>query len=230
MDNQIHFEQTPYHHVYLKDRKTLELTGIKKIESFDSLEFLIETSLGYLNIKGSDLALVRFDQEKKEVSIKGNIDAISYLSNKRTTKSKDSVLINYWNNGFNYTNTRNRVSFVYGIIFTFVYHFIYSHLIKIKIKFIYFIMQCCFGIIFAAIYFIGLLKINEGILRAYFLVSVLAGYVVYQNLMHEKMYIMIVKINQKLTRLFKPVRFVFLKFDGIIGAIKKRVKRWQKKD
>ena len=95
-------------------------------------------------------------------------------------------------------------SFVYGIIFTFVYHFIYSHLIKIKIKFIYFIMQCCFGIIFAAIYFIGLLKINEGILRAY---------------------IMIVKINQKLTRLFKPVRFVFLKFDGIIGSIKKRVKR-----
>ena len=92
-------------------------------------------------------------------------------------------------------------SFVYGIIFTFVYHFIYSHLIKIKIKFIYFIMQGCFGIIFAAIYFIGLLKINEGILRAYFLVSVLAGYVVYQNLMHEKMYIMIVKINQKLTRL-----------------------------
>lgn len=90
-------------------------------------------------------------------------------------------------------------------------------------------MQCCFGIIFAAIYFIGLLKINEGILRAYFLVSVLAGYVVYQNLMHEKMYIMIVKINQKLTRLFKPVRFVFLKFDGIIGSIKKRVKRWQKK-
>ena len=120
-------------------------------------------------------------------------------------------------------------SFVYGIIFTFVYHFIYSHLIKIKIKFIYFIMQCCFGIIFAAIYFIGLLKINEGILRAYFLVSVLAGYVVYQNLMHEKMYIMIVKINQKLTRLFKPVRFVFLKFDGIIGSIKKMTKKRLKK-
>lgn len=116
-------------------------------------------------------------------------------------------------------------SFVYGIIFTFVYHFIYSHLIKIKIKFIYFIMQGCFGIIFAAIYFIGLLKINEDILRAYFLVSILAGYVVYQNLMHEKMYIVIVKINQKLTRLFKPVRFVFLKFDGIIGSIKKWVKR-----
>ena len=116
-------------------------------------------------------------------------------------------------------------SFVYGIIFTFVYHFIYSHLIKIKIKLIYFFMQGCFGIVFAAIYFIGLLKINEGVLRAYFLVSVLAGYVVYQNLMHEKMNILIVKINQKLTMLFKPVHFVFLKFNGIIRSIKKKVKR-----
>ena len=89
MDNQIHFEQTPYHHVYLKDRKTLELTGIKKIESF---EYIIDSSLGYLNIICSFLALVRFYLEIKEFSIKGNIDAISYLSNKRTTKSKDSVL------------------------------------------------------------------------------------------------------------------------------------------
>lgn len=70
MDNQIHFEQTPYHHVYLKDRKTLELTGIKKIESFDSLEFLIETSLGYLNIKGSDLALVVLIKRKKRSVLK----------------------------------------------------------------------------------------------------------------------------------------------------------------
>ena len=101
MDNQIHFEQTPYHHVYLKDRKTLELTGIKKIESFDSLEFLIETSLGYLNIKGrtpnsgssvTRLVVDGFDQEKKEVSIKGNIDGLSYLSNKKMTKGKDTML------------------------------------------------------------------------------------------------------------------------------------------
>ena len=46
-NNSLHFEQTPYHHICLKDRKSLELTGVKKIESFDSYEFLIETSLGY---------------------------------------------------------------------------------------------------------------------------------------------------------------------------------------
>ena len=80
-NNSIRFEHTPYHNVYLKDRKNIELTGVKNIESFDSLEFLIETSL----------SLTRLDQEKCEVSIKGNIDAISYVSNKKNQKGKDSV-------------------------------------------------------------------------------------------------------------------------------------------
>ena len=69
----------------------IELTGVKNIESFDSLEFLIETSLGFLNITGSELSLTRLDQEKSEVSIKGNIDSISYVSNKKGPKSKESV-------------------------------------------------------------------------------------------------------------------------------------------
>ena len=90
-NNAIHFEHSPYHNVYLKDRKHIELTGVKKIESFDSLEFLIETSLGYLNITGTELALVRLDQDKCEVSIKGNIDGISYISNKKGQKNKDSM-------------------------------------------------------------------------------------------------------------------------------------------
>lgn len=90
-NNSIHFEHTPYHNVYLKDRKHVELTGIKKIDSFDSLEFLIETSLGFLNITGTDLALVRLDQEKCEVSIKGNIDSISYV-NKKGNKNKETML------------------------------------------------------------------------------------------------------------------------------------------
>ena len=41
-NNNIRFEHTPYHNVYLKDRKSIELTGVKNIESFDSLEFLMK--------------------------------------------------------------------------------------------------------------------------------------------------------------------------------------------
>ena len=83
-NNSLHFEQTPYHHICLKDRKSLELTGVKKIESFDSYEFLIETSLGYLNITGSEL-----DQDQNEVSIKGNIDSMSYVSDKKKSHQKE---------------------------------------------------------------------------------------------------------------------------------------------
>ncbi|MCD7950419.1 MAG: sporulation protein YabP [Erysipelotrichaceae bacterium] len=87
MDNNLHFE-TPYHHLCLKDRKTLELTGVKKIESFDSFEFLIETSLGFLNVTGTDLTLVNLNQEQNEVSIKGNIDSMAYVTDKKKKAEK----------------------------------------------------------------------------------------------------------------------------------------------
>ena len=89
MDNSLHFEQTPYHHVCLKDRKSLELTGVKKIESFDSYEFLIETSLGYLNITGTELTLVRLDQDQNEVSIRGTIDGMTNIADNKKTHQKE---------------------------------------------------------------------------------------------------------------------------------------------
>lgn len=81
------------HNVTLKDRKTLELSGVKNIESFDPGEFLIETALGYLNITGNELSLCRYDQDRSEVTIKGNIVSLSYVSNKKTnTVNKDKFL------------------------------------------------------------------------------------------------------------------------------------------
>ena len=44
--NPLRFETNPYHHVVIKDRKTMELSGVKQIDSFDSDEFLLETTLG----------------------------------------------------------------------------------------------------------------------------------------------------------------------------------------
>lgn len=91
MDNNLRFEHTPYHNVFIKDRKHIELTGVKNIESFDSLEFLIETSLGFLHIAGTELSLIKLDQEQAEVSIKGNIDSISYVNNKKKGLPKEKL-------------------------------------------------------------------------------------------------------------------------------------------
>lgn len=90
-NNSLHFEHSPYHNIFLKDRKSVEITGVKKIESFDSFEFLIETSLGFLNITGSDLTLVRLDQDQNEVSIKGNIDSLSYVSDRKKAHPKEKM-------------------------------------------------------------------------------------------------------------------------------------------
>lgn len=115
-------------------------------------------------------------------------------------------------------------SFVYGIVFTFVYHFIYSYLIKIKVSFIRYFWQVIIGVIFAGIYFYGLLLINEGAIRLYFLISVIAGYVVYQNMMNQVMINWIVFLHRIFYWLFYPVYFVFLKINAIIENMKRVVK------
>ena len=66
------------HNVTLTERKNLVVTGVKKIDNFDSNEFLLETTMGYLSIKGSDLEIVKLDTYQGNVSIKGQISNIDY--------------------------------------------------------------------------------------------------------------------------------------------------------
>ena len=81
--NPLRFETSPYHNVLLKDRKKLELSGVKQIDSFDSSEFLLETTLGWMLVSGKELTLGKLDTDHGDVIIKGNIDAINYVSGKK---------------------------------------------------------------------------------------------------------------------------------------------------
>ena len=89
-DNTIKFETNPYHRLMMSDRKSLDLSGIKQIDSFDANEFLLETSQGWCIISGKELTLDKLDTDKGEVSIRGLIDAIQYLSNKQN-KSTEGI-------------------------------------------------------------------------------------------------------------------------------------------
>ncbi len=76
------------HGINLNERKFAYITGVMKIESFDEEEFLIETNMGYLAIKGSMLEIVRLDTKDGILSIKGNIDSFAYFDNlKKDTKN-----------------------------------------------------------------------------------------------------------------------------------------------
>ena len=84
--NPLKFDANPYHNVILKDRKILEVSGVKQIDSFDNKEFLMETSQGWMLVEGNELILGKLDTERGEVVIKGFVDGIKYLANKRNDK------------------------------------------------------------------------------------------------------------------------------------------------
>ena len=69
------------------------ISGVKKIESFDNEEFLMETTLGFLVIKGDELEIVKLDTYQGNVSIKGRIDSLMYLD-ETLKKEKDNSLFN----------------------------------------------------------------------------------------------------------------------------------------
>lgn len=89
--NPLRFETNPYHNVILKDRKVMELTGVKQIDSFDANEFLMETAQGWMVVQGKDLTLGKLDTERGDVIIKGLIESMSYVSSKKGG-NKDSVI------------------------------------------------------------------------------------------------------------------------------------------
>ena len=82
-------ENISYNHgISINERKLVYITGVNKIESFDEEEFLLDTNMGYLVIKGNVLEIVRLDTKDGIVSIKGNVDSFSYFDNiKKGTKS-----------------------------------------------------------------------------------------------------------------------------------------------
>ena len=82
---------TSNHNIAINTRKSINITGVKKIENFDENEFMLETNMGYLMIKGSSLEIIKLDTYQGDVSIKGKIDSLNYLENSNKKENKESV-------------------------------------------------------------------------------------------------------------------------------------------
>ena len=67
------------HAVTINERKNLLISGVKKIDSFDNEEFLMETNMGYIDIKGEELEIVKLDTFQGNVSIKGRVNSLTYM-------------------------------------------------------------------------------------------------------------------------------------------------------
>ena len=86
MENDIQFN----HSITLNERKNLLVTGVKKIDHFDTNEFLIETNMGYLYIKWSELELIKLDTFKGNVTIKGIVNSMVY--NDKDKVKEDGII------------------------------------------------------------------------------------------------------------------------------------------
>ena len=81
------------HSINLLERKTLVITGVKKIDNFDNNHFLLDTSMGYMVVKGDGLELIKLDTLSGNVTIKGNINSIEYII-ENTKKNKEESIFN----------------------------------------------------------------------------------------------------------------------------------------
>lgn len=79
------------HSINIVERKNILITGVKKIESFDDEEFLMDTVMGLLVLKGIGLELLKLDTLQGNVSIKGKLISFAYIDDLK--KDKDSSIL-----------------------------------------------------------------------------------------------------------------------------------------
>ena len=76
MDNKNYTESD--HKIILTDRKTLIVSGVEDVESFDDDTVIAYTVCGIITVKGSDFSINRLSVDSGELEIHGEIDNIAY--------------------------------------------------------------------------------------------------------------------------------------------------------
>ena len=75
------------HHVTMQNRRSLEITGVTDIDSFDEQTVAVFTDVGELVVRGSSLHIGRIDVESGELSLEGEVDSLEYTDNVMTRGS-----------------------------------------------------------------------------------------------------------------------------------------------
>ena len=91
MNNMIEMNSYGSHEVKITDRSIITLSGINKINSFDDQEFLMESNMGMILLKGEGLEIVKLDTHDGNVKIKGKL--ISYAYIEEIKKNKEESLL-----------------------------------------------------------------------------------------------------------------------------------------
>lgn len=83
-----HGKGARHQEIRMVNRKTLEISGVNNVDSFDNEEFLLETACGFLAVRGQDLHMKSLSLEQGLVAIEGQVDSLAYLDGSKAGKSK----------------------------------------------------------------------------------------------------------------------------------------------
>ena len=70
------------HSVTMTDRKKASMTGVTKVDGAGDNEISLTTCLGRLIVSGTELKIVKFDEQDGDLTISGNIDGLKYAQQK----------------------------------------------------------------------------------------------------------------------------------------------------
>lgn len=73
------------HNVIMESRSKMMITGVTAVENFDEQSVCLETAMGLLTIKGSELKVDKLNVDTGELNVRGNILGLVYSDN--TAKS-----------------------------------------------------------------------------------------------------------------------------------------------
>ncbi|MCH5158314.1 MAG: YabP/YqfC family sporulation protein [Clostridiales bacterium] len=82
--NPVSTEIQKSHRFDMTDRKKASLTGVKSVDGATSSELTVTTVLGKLEVKGSELKIVKFDEVDGNLTFTGNIDSVKYAAPKQS--------------------------------------------------------------------------------------------------------------------------------------------------
>lgn len=76
------------HQVSLFNREELKIQGVKKVESFDDEEIILETIMGVLALKGKNLHINHLDLDTGDLAVIGFIKTLQYLEQQAGKSAK----------------------------------------------------------------------------------------------------------------------------------------------
>ena len=80
------------HTVYMENRRTVKLTGVVQVASYDEYKVVIKTDYGRMTISGRNIVAGQMNTENRTMDLTGDINYLQYQANHGKSESGLSKL------------------------------------------------------------------------------------------------------------------------------------------